>query len=225
MEQALIEKILAETTGPEHEAEVKQARDEYFWQLKDLREDDPSYELLTSCFLNWYVFDRPMDSGSGTPLQVYAASQNSSEDEQILLAAMAANVHSLFEVVRLDEGALHLRDLFNLEPLKVSERRRLAGLENGDILEARLIPVQGKLVFISGAFVLHPRAARRLIYKAVERSRAAGIPSSADLMQRLQALNFRFTDRYRQRIPVEKVYAEIESFNIPDRTTPASEPE
>jgi len=210
MELALIEKILQQTTGPEYEAEVKQARDEYFSQLKDLREDDPSYELLTTSFLNWYIFDRPMDSGRGTPLQLYAASSEPGEEEQSVLAAMAANLHSLFEVIRLEDGALHLKDLFTLEPIKVTERRRLAGLDAGDIIEARLMPLKDRLVFISSSFVLHPRAARKHIYKAVDKCRSEGVPTTSDLMQRLQALNFRFTDRFRQRIPVEKVYAEID---------------
>lgn len=224
MEQALIEKILQQSTGPEHQEEVKRARDEYFEQLKDLREDDPSYELLTTCFLNWYIFDRPMDSGLGTPLQQYASSSEPGEEEQSILAAMAANLYSLFEVVRMDDGALYLKDLFTLEPIRVSERRRLAGLEIGDIIEARLMPLKDRLVFISSAFVLHPRAARKMIYKAVDRTRSEGIPSVTELMRRLQALNFRFTDRFRGRIPVEKVYGEIGSFNTPD-PTPASSPE
>jgi hypothetical protein len=43
--------------GGVFEEEVKRARNEYFKQIQDLREDDPSYERLTFCFLNWYVFD------------------------------------------------------------------------------------------------------------------------------------------------------------------------
>jgi len=75
-------------------------REDFFEQIKDLHEDDPSYEQLTSCFLNWYVFDRLLDGGRGTPLQYFASSASVSLEERTLLAAMAANVHSLFEVMR-----------------------------------------------------------------------------------------------------------------------------
>lgn len=218
MEQELIDRILAELVKGPREDEIKRARDDYFALLKDLREDDPSYERLTACFLNWFVFDRPGDDGQGTPLQVFARRENLGDEERRMLTAMAASIHSLFEVVRLDSGALHLRDLFTLEALRVTERRRLAGLEPGDLLEARLLPLGEKLVFSAGAFVLHPKPAREVILRAVEHSRRELVPPAEELIRRLQALGFRYTDRYRQRVPVEKVYGEL------DQVTGASDP-
>ena len=56
----------------------------------------------------------------------------------------------------------------------MTERRQVAGLEKGDLLEARLLPYEGKLVF-SGAFLYHPREARKLILAEVKRlKKAAG---------------------------------------------------
>ncbi len=224
MEQELIERILVETGRGKNEQEIRRAKDVYFEQIKDLREDDTSYERLISCFQNWYVFDRPMDDGRGTPVQVFATSADLTSKERSLLGAMAANIHSLFEVLRIEDGGLTLRDLFTSEVLRVSERRTLAGLDKGDILEARLLPAGDKLVFSSGAFAFHPRSARTVIHQAVERSRMEGSVSPDELMSRLRALNFRYTDRFRHRVPVEKVYGEIIEFISADPSKSASSP-
>jgi len=222
MEQELIDKILAELVQGPREEEIKRARSDYFALIQDLREDDPSYERLTACFLNWFVFDRPGDDGQGTPLQVFARREDPGGEERKLLACMAASIHSLFEVVRLESGALHLRDLFTLEALRVTERRRLAGIEPGDLLEARLLPLGEKLVFSAGAFVLHPKPAREVILRAVERSRRELVPPAEELIRRLQALGFRYTDRYRQRVPVEKVYGELDQLTAEPPATASS---
>jgi hypothetical protein len=209
LENALLDRILARMSSGEHKDEVVRARSDYFEHLRDLREDDPSFERLTSCFLNWYLLDRPMDSGLGTPIQIFAATEELSDEERGTLSALAANVHSLFEILRIEEGALKVRDLFSREIIRVHERRRLAGIDPGDILEARLLPIGDNLVFAAGAFVLHPRQARTYIRKAIERSRREGSPPRHEVIRRLQALNFRFTDRYQHRVPAAKVYADL----------------
>lgn len=224
MEQELIERILVEASQGENEQEIRRAKDVYFEQIKDLREDDTSYERLISCFQNWYLFDRPMDDGRGTPVQVFAATAGLSAKERSLLGAMAANIHSLFEVLRISEGGLTLRDLFTSEVLRVSERRTLAGLDKGDILEARLLPVGNKLVFSSGAFTFHPRQARHIILQAVDRIRMQGGVTPGELMSKLRALNFRYTDRFRHRVPVEKVYEEIITVGDATASKTASSP-
>jgi len=224
VEQELIERILVEASQGENEQEIRRAKDVYFEQIKDLREDDTSYERLISCFQNWYLFDRPMDDESGTPVQVFAATAGLSAKERSLLGAMAANIHSLFEVLRISEGGLTLRDLFTSEVLRVSERRTLAGLDRGDILEARLLPVGEKLVFSPGAFAFHPRQARHIILEAVDRIRMQGGVTPEELMSKLRALNFRYTDRFRHRVPVEKVYGEIVSTGETTASKSASSP-
>ncbi len=209
MSQELFERILAKYAEGDYEDEVKRARDDFFEFIQDMREDDPSYERLTQCFLYWYALDRPMDSGQGTPLQVFAAVSDLDPDQRETCARLAASVHTLFEVLRLDDASTSLRDLFTLETLRVSERRQLAGLQRGDLLEARLLPLPETLVFAPGAFTHHPRAAGASIRRAVERSRVEGRPAPEKLIRRLQALTFRYTDRFRERVPADKVFAEL----------------
>jgi len=212
MEQTPIDQIVVELAGGAFEEEAKRARQEYFKQIQDLREDDPSYERLTFCFLNWYVFDRPMESGKGTPLQIFVCRPDLTPEERARFIGMAGNIHSLFEVKKLGGGRLSLRDLFTGELVPVVERRHVTGLQKGDVLEARLLPLDNKLVFSPGAVLQHPRAAKKIILQAVKRSRKEGKPSPFELIHRLQALNFRYTDRFRERVQVEKVYGELNSW-------------
>jgi hypothetical protein len=153
-----------------------------------------------------------MDSGEGTPLQIFVRRAGLAPEERARFIGMAGNIHSLFEVKKLGDGRLSLRDLFTGELVVVAERRHVTGLQKGDILEARLIPLDTKLVFSPGAFQLHPRAAKKIIVQAVKRSRKEGRPSQAELVHRLQALNFRYTDRFRERVQIEKVYGELTSW-------------
>lgn len=206
MEQELFDKILVKTAKDRYEEEVKRARAVYFEQMTDLREDDPSFDVMSACFLNWYIFERPMDSGVGTPLQLYAHEQKATAAEEKLLSAMAANIYGLFEIVSLDPRMVLLRDLFTQELLPVQERRPVVGLRTRDIIEARLLPIDGRLTFLPGAFILFPRAARPHICHAVDRARRDGTPTAFDLIRRLHVLTFRYTDRFRERIPAAKVF-------------------
>jgi len=206
--QTLIDRILEELSSPALDEEIRLARAEYFELIPDLAHDDPSHEALTHCFLHWLVLDRPLPGERGTPLQVYLAERELEPEARRELEALAASLHGLFEVRRVEEPGAVLRDLLSLEVLRVTERRQLAGLEPGDVLEARLVPVGDKLVFASGAYLLHPRRARPLLRRMAARAREEGQPDRFGLIQRLQALTFRYRDRYRERVPVERVYAE-----------------
>ncbi len=55
----------------------------------------------------------------------------------------------------------------------VHERRRLAGVEKGDLVQTRLVPYGGHLVF-GRAFLYHPREVARLLKKAIKTRRKAG---------------------------------------------------
>lgn len=216
--QSLVDRVLEELDSEELAEEVRLARAAFFEHIPDLCEDDPSHEALTHCFLHWLVIDRPLGGGGGTPLQRYAAERDPSPGLRRELAALAASVHGLFEVLRIEEQGVWLRDLHRLEKLRVTERRQLAGLARGDLLEARLVPLGDKLVFASGAYLLHPHKARAAILAAVGRARLEGSPERFELTQRVQALTFRYRDRYRERVPVEKVYSEA-AFSGPVQPT------
>ena len=111
-------------------------------------------------FLDYYLFDRASPITGKTP----AAELTSSDRQRVArgapppFRAFTETVHGLFEVRKLGKGMVRLRELFSGKDYDVTERRQIAGLEKGDVLEARLIPFGGHLLF-SAAFCYHPREA------------------------------------------------------------------
>jgi hypothetical protein len=113
-------------------------------------------------------------------------------------------VHGLFEVRKIKPGNVRLRELFGGKEFDVSERRHTVGLEKGDILEARLIPFDGSLVF-SSAFCFHPREAVKSIKKEVKRRKKV-MPDAPPVQLTWEASKRALkADRYRQ-IAVDKIY-------------------
>ncbi|HEY6098184.1 MAG TPA: hypothetical protein VIW03_02060, partial [Anaeromyxobacter sp.] len=89
----------------------------------------------------------------------------------------------------------------------VTERRQVAGLEKGDLLEARLLPFEGAL-FFSGAFLYHPREARKPILAEVKRLRkASGKGAPPDVRAFLATLSQMAIklERYRN-VRLESIY-------------------
>jgi hypothetical protein len=90
---------------------------------------------------------------------------------------------------------------------EVLERRVVVALGKGDILEARLLPHEGKLHF-SGSFVYHPREVRRAILKEAKRLVEATPPGQApdgdEFLAQLSRMALRL-ERYRN-VRVESIY-------------------
>ena len=122
---------------------------------------------------------------------------------------LAKNVHGLFEVRKVRVGAeIRLRDVFTDGEYDVTERRHMVGLEKGDLLEARLLPHDGKL-FFSGAFLYHPAEVRRTILAEVKRlkkeaSRSGTEPDAKAFIALLSRMAFKL-ERYRN-VKVESIY-------------------
>ena len=118
--------------------------------------------------------------------------------------AFTETLHGLFEVRKVGKGLVRLRELFSGKDYDVTERRQTVGLEKGDILEARLIPFEGHLLF-SQAFIFHPRDAGKAIRAEVKR-RKKHEPQRppVDLTWDCARRQLK-TERYRQ-IPVERIY-------------------
>ena len=76
-------------------------------------------------------------------------------------------------------GHLHVVNLLSGSKLQVSERRRVVGLESGDIFEGRLVPYDNVCIF-TDTFAFHPREARRAISKAAKAFKKAHGPDDLD---------------------------------------------
>ena len=159
-------------------AELRQAKAEYVERTGELFESDASFERRLASFLEWYVLDRPVSfEPQHTPAQMYIAAHADKVDALELqrMQGLTKSILSLFEFKRAKAEHMQVVDLLTGEKHQAFERRKPAGLEPSDILEARLVPYDDKVVFAE-AFGFAPREARRAILKATKAFRKSGSP-------------------------------------------------
>jgi hypothetical protein len=205
----LHERLLAWATAPARQADLLAARADHFGRYGEPHEEDQSYERRMNGMLDFYLYEwRPSPLVPST-LERFIAEEGSAlaPEDHATLAGLVAQRRGLFEVKRVQPGLVRVADAFTGEVLDVTERRQVAGLEKGDLLEARLLPYEGKLVF-SGAFLYHPREARKLILAEVKRlKKAAGKAAQPDpgpFLATLSRMAFKL-ERYRN-VRLESIY-------------------
>lgn len=172
----LHDRLLAWATAEPRKEDLLAARREHFGRHGEPHEEDRSYEVRQNAMLDHYLYDFRPAPGAGTTLERFLAAEGHTFGPEELAAYrdLASNVHGLFEVRRIADAQVRLRDAFTGADHDVTERRQVAGLGKGDLIEARLLPFGGAL-FFSGAFLYHPWEARKLILAEVKRvKKAAG---------------------------------------------------
>jgi hypothetical protein len=204
--QQHLDELIAFATAEARKPDLLQAKAQYFELTGEVFEDDRSFEMRMASFLDFYLFDRPQPGNSKTPAQEFLeVNQADPRPERVsALRAFTETVHGIFEVRKLAKGLVRLRELFSDKDYDVTERRSVVALQKGDILEARLVPFAGNLIF-SAAFCYHPREAISVIKKEVKRRRKKE-PERSPLELVYEAAKRAIkADRYRQ-IAVEKIY-------------------
>lgn len=208
MHQQYLDRVVAYATGPAFQDEVALARKEFFSRTGgEVFEDDRSVESRLTSFLDWYLFDRPLRGQGVPPVEAFLVDQADQIRPEELpgFRDLTRQIHGLFEVRRpLKNERLKVRELCTGKDYEVHERRQLAGIEKGDLFEARLIP-SGELLQFSASFCHHPRAARRAILAEVKRRRKSGSIDRADFLHLLSAMALKY-ERYRN-VVVGAIYS------------------
>jgi hypothetical protein len=204
--QPLLDELIAFASAEPRKQDLLAAKAEYFQNTGEVFEDDKGFEMRMASFLDFYLYDRVSPLTQKTPAQeLYELKlqQGPAEDAQ-RFRNFTETLHGLFEVRKLNKDGVKLRELNAGKDFDVTERRQLVGLEKGDVLEARLIPYEGTLVF-SQAFCYHPKEAVKAIHKEVKRRKKKEPERSPrDLVWECAKRALK-ADRYRQ-IAVEKIY-------------------
>jgi len=204
--QPYLDQLIAFASTEERKPDLLAAKAEYFQRTGEVFEDDKQFEMRMASFLDYYLFDRKRPESTRTPAEEFLDERAASVDagEVSAFRSFTETVHGLFEVRKIKPGTVRLRELFGGKEFDVSERRQTVGLEKGDILEARLIPFDGSLVF-SSAFCFHPREATKAIKKEVKRRKKV-MPDAPTVQLTWEAAKRALkSDRYRQ-IAVDKIY-------------------
>jgi hypothetical protein len=205
----LQEKLLTWATADERKEDLLAAR-RYFFDLHgEPHEEDKSFETRMNGMLDYYLYGfRPPGSSEATiELFMRAMGPQLTTDELAAYRLLARCVRGLFEVKKLREGEVRLREAFTDVIYEITERRQMIGLEKGDLLEARLLPFDGRL-FFSGAFLYHAREVRKPILAEVKRlKKEAGkgnLPDVDSFLATLSRMAMKL-ERYRN-VKVESLY-------------------
>lgn len=202
--QPYLDELVAFATPEARKEELLTARKEFFEITGEIFEDDKQFEARMSSLLEYFIFDRPREAGLTPAAQLYAqVLQEGPPARAAAFRAFTETVHGLFEVRKLGKGWVMLRELFTGLDFQVTERRQLAGLTKGDVLEARLIPYDGQFWF-SAAFCWHPRDAVPSILKEVKRRKKKGDAQPKELLADCARRSLK-ADRYRN-IAIAKIY-------------------
>jgi hypothetical protein len=172
--QELHERLLSWASAPPREQELLQAKRQHFERYGEPHEEDRSFEVRVNGMLDAYLYQYRPGGGGATTVERFVEAEGASLSPAEVEAyrSLAQSVHGLFEVRKIKDGQVRLRDVFTGRDIDVTERRQVAGLDKDDLLEARLLPFEGALLF-SGAFLYHPREARKAILAEVKRMRKA----------------------------------------------------
>ncbi|MGB8931007.1 MAG: hypothetical protein WCC48_07125 [Anaeromyxobacteraceae bacterium] len=205
----LHERLLSWATAEPRTQDLLTARAEHYARYGEPREDELTYEPRVNGMLDHYLYDfRP--NGQKTSTLENFISANGTDMEPSVLEAyrrLTQSVHGLFEVRKITDGLVVLRDVFADVDHQVAERRQLAGLKKGDLIEARLLPFEDSLVF-SGAHIYHPTEMRKQILAEVKRLRKeagrAGRPDVKAFLAILSRMAFKL-ERYRN-VRLESIY-------------------
>ena len=208
-----LERVLARAVTDE--AALLAARDEWNARAGVVHDDEPLYEERTAAFLDWFALDRRSAAGPTAVEQLLAELSPSLPDaaasasERVALTALSASHRSLFRVRDLfgaaDGHGLVLDDLWGGAAFRARDRRVIAGVARGDLLDARLVTdVESPPdVLLARIVCVHPRDAEPAIRQIAAASHASGEPRD-ELLFRLLRLRVR-CERYRHVAPL-RVY-------------------
>lgn len=180
MIQPQIDALLA-WAAPLHD-DIVAGKNEYFAATGgEVHEEDACFEQRMQGFFNFYLFDRKGPDGL-TPVERYLRERGATlggQDKELLMGCTRSRL-GLYEyrgrrkfLRRVPKGHVRVRDAITGESFNVLERRQMHGLEEGDVFEARLIPV-GDSFHFSTSFTYHPRELHRLILREVRKRKKGG---------------------------------------------------
>jgi len=199
----VLDEVIARYAGGEHQSEAARARSAFLESTGQVYDDDPLFEERIGAFLEWYALERAMDGSDARPIDRYRQENALTADDREAADALGNSHWSLFQVRELEPGRAHLEDMLSGGRFLVHERRKLTGIDLGDVFEARLVSDGGKTLF-GRTFCFHPRDAAPAISAVVSDARKRG-GSKQEVLFRLAERRMR-CERYRNVHP-SKLYA------------------
>lgn len=209
--KSYLDRILKSYSEGTYYEQVKRAKEEFFDRAGRVAEGSENFDSQMDAFLDWYLFDRPLDTAEIAPVKMFVlehAKELSIEDARVF-EDLGKSRHSLFELLRVKNADVYVKDLFDGEKYIVEESDINQGFSKGDVFEGRLIHFMDKLVFGS-SFVFHPRECKSFIGKEIKRIRYLDEKQHLKLLHKLACMKLK-VEQY-PHISVEHIYTETPLF-------------
>ena len=209
--QNYLDRILEAYSKNAYYEEVKKAKAEFFDRVGKVAEGSDKFETQMNAFLDWYLYDRPLDKAEICPVKMFVFDHLKDVDpiDHDVYHDLTKSIHSLFELLKVRNGDVFVKDLFDGEKYIVEDSDINAGFTKGDIFEGRLIKFREKFVF-GNSFVFHPSECRSFIAKEIKKVRSLDPKQHLKLMHRLAMMRIK-SEQY-SHIDVKHIYTESPLF-------------
>ena len=209
--EPFLDKILTSYSTHEYYEEIKRAKEEFFERVGKVAEGSEKFESQMNAFLDWYIYDRPLTKAEICPVKMYVFDHLKNEDpaEHDIFQDLTKSVHSLFELLKVKNGDIYVKDLVSSEKYIVEDSDINMGFTKGDVFEGRLIKFRDRLVFGS-SFVFHPVECRSFIMKSIKKVRSLDAKQHLKLIHRLALMRIK-SEQYAH-IDVKHIYTESPLF-------------
>ena len=187
--------------------EAKRAKAEFFRVAGEVAQGSDQFETKMNNFLDWYLFERPLSNQEITPVKAFLLdfSAELSLGEKKVFEDLTESRNSVFELLRIKDQDLYVRDLFDKEKYVVEDYDLAGGFTKGDIFQGRLLRFQDRYVF-NDAFVFHPKEAKKFIQKQIKKVRYLKEVHRLKLMHSLSAMKIK-SEQYGH-IDIKHIYSD-----------------
>ncbi|MBI4083739.1 MAG: hypothetical protein HY423_14130 [Candidatus Lambdaproteobacteria bacterium] len=192
------------TENDRYNGELPAAKEEFERIAGPIVPGSPGYNARINAFHNWYILDRVLAARGVTPLQYYLEFNANSLTEDTLRGCreLTANIHSVFELLKVTKSKTWLRDLVGGKKYAVEGIEEAEYLDRGALFNSRLFP-HGEAFFLSNYLLVHPGSLLKRIRGEARAINKAG-HSPRDFLFRLALFHSRW-EQYRQ-MDVDKIY-------------------
>lgn len=209
--QDFLDQVLKRYSEGNFYEEVKRAKAEFFERVGQVGEGSDRFESQMKAFVDWYLFDRPLDKSEISPVKMFVFDHKAelSEEDFQIFSNLTKTLHSLFELLKVKDCDVYVKDLFSGEKYIVEDSDVHAGFNKGDIFEGRLIFFKDRYVF-GNAFTFHPSQVRSFIGKQIKKIRSLDHAHHLKLMHQLATMRLK-AEQY-SHIDVKHIYNESPPF-------------
>ena len=155
----ILEPMIQHFTGPDYQREALAAKQEFFERAGIVDEEAVNFETRMAQFLDWYMFSRELSDVHLPPVNYFLQNnrQEIMADEFSLFENLTKTQHSLFEFIKVRDSDVTIRNLFTGKKITLQDSAIMAGFNEDEVFEVRLIPFEKTFVFtnkstIQGAF-------------------------------------------------------------------------